>query len=126
MSAATDYVLKTNSTSFRIRAETAGVAVLTESYLKDDFRATLNGKPVPYFRVNHAFKGVSIPSAGVWDVAFVYRPRHWTIAWICAAVGMLLAVSLGIWCIRRHGPALDVRQVSDTVDRAPTIVVEQP
>src|SRR4029077_5458752 len=36
MSAATDYVLKTNSTSFRIRAETAGVAVLTESYLKDD------------------------------------------------------------------------------------------
>jgi hypothetical protein len=100
MSAATDYVLKTNSTSFRIRAETAGVAVLTESYLKDDFRATLNGKAVPYFRVNHAFKGVSIPSAGVWDVAFVYRPRHWTIAWICAAVGMLLAVSLGIWCIR--------------------------
>ena len=76
------------------------MAVLTESYLKDDFRATLNGKAVPYFRVNHAFKGVSIPSAGVWDVTFIYRPRHWTIAWICAAVGMLLAVSLGIWSIR--------------------------
>ena len=124
-SAATDYVLRANSTSFRIRAESAGVAVLTETYLKDDFRATLNGKPVPYFRVNHAFKGVSIPSAGVWDVTFVYRPRHWTIAWICAAVGMLLALSLLTWSIRRGRPALDVRQVSDAMDRAPTIVVEK-
>ena len=106
MSAATDYVLKTNSTSFRIRTENAGVAVLTESYLKDDFQATLNGRAVPYFRVNHAFKGVSIPSAGVWNVTFVYRPRYWTIAWICAAVGMLLAVSLGIWSIRAPNNSL--------------------
>ena len=86
------------------------MAVLTENYLKDDFRATLNGQPVPYFRVNHAFKGVRIPSAGVWDVTFTYRPRHWTIAWICAAVGMLLAVSFGIWSIRRDRTQLNVRR----------------
>lgn len=110
MSTATDYILRANSTSFRIRANSAGVAVLTESYLKDDFRATLNGTPVPYFRVNHAFKGVSIPSAGVWDVTFAYRPRHWTIAWMCAAIGMLLAVLLGTWSMRCHRTLLDIRQ----------------
>jgi hypothetical protein len=99
IAAATDYVLKTNSTSFRVRAESAGIAVLSEAYLDGDFRATLNGKPVPYFRVNHAFKAVSIPSAGIWDVTFEYRPRHWTVAWICAAIGALLAASLGIWSI---------------------------
>jgi hypothetical protein len=107
---ATDYRLTTNGTTFSIRSSGAGVAVLTESYLKDDFSATLNGKPVPYFRVNHAFKAVSIPSAGVWNVSFVYRPRHWTIAWICAAVGVLLAVSPGIWSFRRHRSPLDARQ----------------
>ncbi len=107
MAAATDYRLSANKTMFTVRATGPGVAVLTETYLKDDFRATLNGKRVPYLRVNHAFKGVSIPSAGIWEVTFVYRPRHWTIAWICAAIGVLLSVSLGIWSVRRdRTPAL--------------------
>ena len=72
---AVGYNLTANTTSFTVRADGPGVAVLTETFLPDDFQATLNGAPVPYFRVNHAFKGVVIPSAGVWRVKFEYRPK---------------------------------------------------
>jgi hypothetical protein len=67
---ARDYKLTTNSTRFFVRASGPGVAVLTETFIADDFRATLSGQRVPYFRVNHAFKGVAIPSAGEWTVTF--------------------------------------------------------
>ena len=53
---ARSYKVTVNTTSFVVRAPGAGVAVLSETYLPHDFRATLNGQPAPYFRVNHAFK----------------------------------------------------------------------
>ena len=49
-----------NTTAFDIDAPRAGLAVLGESWLDGDFRATIDGRPVPYFRVNHAFRGVWI------------------------------------------------------------------
>lgn len=90
------YTLMTNSTTFRVRAPHAGVAVLAESYMPDDFIATLNGQRVPYFRVNHALKGVAIPGAGDWYVRFEYRPHHWTLALGGAAVGCLMLVGLSV------------------------------
>ena len=84
--------------------------MLTESDLRGDFRATLNGRSVPYFRVNHAFKGLVIPSAGVWEVAFVYRPKHWTAAWIAAGAGMLLVVGLAKWCYQHSGRSVSTPQ----------------
>jgi len=97
---ATDYVLTTNGTSFRVEASGPGLAVLTETYMPDDFRATLNGATVPYLRVNHAFKGVVIPAAGVWNVSFVYRPRLWNVAWAAAAVGGLVAAVVAFAAFR--------------------------
>ena len=99
---ATDYVLTTNGTAFRVDAPGPGIAVLTETYVRDDFRATLNGTPVPYLRVNHAFKGVVIPGAGVWNISFVYRPRYWNVAWIGAALGVLIAVVVAVAAFRRR------------------------
>jgi hypothetical protein len=87
--AATNYKLTANRTSFRVRASGPGVAVLTEAWMANDFVATLNGVPVPYFRVNHAFKGVRIPAAGDWAVEFRYRPALWGISWIVAVLGMV-------------------------------------
>ena len=92
--AAIRYKLTTNTTSFSVRASGPGVAVLTETFIPDDFRATLNGQPVPYFRVNHAFKGIAIPSAGEWNVTFEYRPHHWTLSLAIAAAGVLLIGTL--------------------------------
>jgi hypothetical protein len=88
--AATNYRLTANRTRFRIQAPGPGVAVLTESWMADDFVATLNGQRTPYFRVNHAFKGVTIPSAGDWTIEFTYRPKWWAFSLIAAAFGLLV------------------------------------
>lgn len=88
------YTLSTNSTRFTVRATGAGVAVLGETFLPDDFRATLNGRRVDYFRVNHVFKGVMIPSAGEWTVAFEYRPARWGFSWVLAGFGLIGAAGL--------------------------------
>jgi hypothetical protein len=87
--AATNYKLTANRTSFRVHASGPGVAVLTEAWMANDFVATLNGARVPYFRVNHAFKGVRIPAAGDWTVQFTYRPGLWGVSWAVAALGAL-------------------------------------
>jgi hypothetical protein len=86
---ATNYKLTANRTSFRVHAPGPGVAVLTEAWMADDFIATLNGRRVPYFRVNHAFKGVRIPAAGDWTVQFRYRPSLWYPSWAVAALGLI-------------------------------------
>jgi hypothetical protein len=61
--------------------------VLGEAFLPDDFRSTLNGASVDYFRVNHVFKAIVIPSAGDWTIRFEYRPAHWRGAWLAALAG---------------------------------------
>jgi hypothetical protein len=96
--AATRYVLTTNTTAFHLETQSGGVAVLTEAYLPDDFVVTLNGQPAPYFRVNHAFKGVVIPSSGDWDVRFEYRPARWRLSLMLAVAGgtLLLAIAVGL------------------------------
>jgi hypothetical protein len=106
------YQLTTNTTSFRIAAPGPGVAVLTETYLPLDFRATLDGQPVPYFRVNHAFKGVVIPAAGTYTVRFEYRPARWELAWWGAGAGALAVVGfvLGGLPRRRRVPPASRRQ----------------
>lgn len=98
------YQLTANTTSFSIDAPGPGVAVLTENYYPEDFRATIDGKSVPYFRVNHSFKGVLIPSAGTHQVTFEYWPKHLTAAlWVFVA-GLVLACTGTVWLWRRPVP----------------------
>ena len=55
---------------------------------------------MPYFRVNHAFKAVAIPSAGEWTIALSYRPRRWTFSLVLAGVGLMIVAGLvvgGVW-----------------------------
>jgi hypothetical protein len=73
-----------NTTSFEVHATSAGVTCY-ETFLARDFQATLNGQSVPYFRVNHAFKAVRIPSTGDW-IEVRARPVHWRLSWAMAAV----------------------------------------
>jgi hypothetical protein len=91
---ATDYVFTNNSTSFKLTAPEAGVAVLTEPYVKDDFQVRVNGKPARYFRVNSAFRGVFLPRAGEYTFSFSYWPRFLTISLWMWAIGI---VSLLLW-----------------------------
>jgi hypothetical protein len=90
--AATDYSLTVNRTSFTIDAPRSGVAVLLETYWPGAFAATLNGRPVEAFRVNHAFKAVVVPAAGTHRVEFIYRPAVLPLALGLATAGLLLAL----------------------------------
>lgn len=91
---ATRYRLTPNSTTFDIEAPGPGVVIVAEAYDETDFVATVNGKEVPYFRVNHLFKAVAIPGSGTWTVRFEYRPALWQWAWAMAATGLVLVLAL--------------------------------
>ncbi|MBP6507568.1 MAG: hypothetical protein KA257_08375 [Opitutaceae bacterium] len=101
---ASGYLLTSNNTSFTIDATGPGVAVLTETYYADDFQVTVDGQPAAYFRVNHAFKGVAINSAGRHTITFAYWPQHFTFAlWLCAA-GALFLLTQFFWLRRLSAP----------------------
>jgi hypothetical protein len=95
--AASNYRLTTNTTSFTVSAPGPGFIVLTEAFEKDNFRATLNGSPVPYFRVNHAFKGIYVDAAGTYDVRYEYWPRSLTTSLILAGMGLVLVALAFAW-----------------------------
>lgn len=87
---ATDYRLTENTTSFRIRAEQAGVVVLGEAWWPRTFRATVNGRRVPVLRVNHAFKGILLDRAGDYRVEFSCWPANLTLYLALSAVAAVI------------------------------------
>jgi hypothetical protein len=95
---ASNYQLTTNTTSFDIDATGPGLAVLQETWLRKDFRARVDGKPTPYLRVNHAFKGVYITTPGSHHIEFEYWPRRMTESLAMSAVGALLLFGAG-WIV---------------------------
>jgi uncharacterized membrane protein YfhO len=97
---ARNYRLTTNTTAFDIEASGPGLVALSEAWLPHDFRVTLNGKRVHYLRLNHAFKGVFIPTAGLHHLEFTYRPQRFTLALNLAALGLGL-LGLSAWLVRR-------------------------
>jgi hypothetical protein len=104
---ARDYHLTNNSTTFTIDAPAPGVAILTESYVAGDFNVRVNGTPVSYFRVNHAFRGVTLPAAGKYVISYSYWPKHFTASLLMAALGALL---FGAWMMITFRRALPARE----------------
>ncbi|MGA2015818.1 MAG: hypothetical protein ABSH26_02620 [Opitutaceae bacterium] len=99
--AATNYSLTNNTTSFDVEVRRPGVVVLSETWLRDDFRATVNGSAVPYFRVNHAFKGICLDGAGRYRISFRYWPRHLTPSLWMSALGLALGCGSCLVASRR-------------------------
>ncbi|MBC7368050.1 MAG: hypothetical protein H7343_14760 [Undibacterium sp.] len=100
VTSARNYRLTANTTAFDIDANGPGVAVLTEAWLARDFRVTLDGERVSYLRVNHAFKGVAIPTAGRHHLEFTYRPRRFSLALSLFGLGLVL-LGATTWGVRR-------------------------
>ena len=96
---ASGYRLTSNTTTFAVDAPARGLAVLTEAYEEENFRVTVNGAPVPYLRVNHAFCGVPIPQAGHFTVRFEYWPRRLTLALWLSAAGLALLTAGAAWLL---------------------------
>ena len=101
--AATNYVLTANGTSFDLVAPARGIAVLSETYLPNDFRVYVNGLSTSYFRVNYAFKGIWFDHPGTYHVSFTYWPEHFTLALVGCGAGCVL---LFLWVVatRRFAP----------------------
>jgi hypothetical protein len=101
---AKSYRLTNNSTTFEIDATGPGVAVLQETNSPGDIEVLVNGQPAQCLTVNHAFRGVVIPSAGHYTVRFVYWPQVLTSAlWL--AVGGLILLTAGVLWMRIPRPA---------------------
>ncbi len=90
VSAGRGYSLTSNTTTFAVDAPGPGVAVLSESFMPGDWRATVDGKPAAAFRVNHAFLGVKIDTAGTHTIRFEYWPRLLSVSLWIALSGLLL------------------------------------
>ncbi len=104
---ASDYLLTENSTTFTVRAKSAGVIVLNEVFWPGDFRATVNGQKTPVLRLNHTFKGVTVDGPGDYRITFRYVPKNWprNLA-LCATGAVLLLLSL-VLALRKGGPVSD-------------------
>jgi hypothetical protein len=98
-----DYRLTANTTSFEVQATGPGVVALHEAFLRKDFQVTVNGQPTPYFRVNHAFKGIYVPAAGTYRVTFAYWPSDFSLSLGLAGLGLagLLAGGIVAWRCRQ-------------------------
>lgn len=99
---ATDYVLTNNRTSFRVNAPSAGVIMLNEPYIADDFQLRVNGKPESYFRVNSAFRGVFVATPGQYEISFAYWPQHFTLSLWAAGSGLVLFLGLTAFLFRNR------------------------
>jgi len=93
---ATSYKLTSNNTAFNISSSGPGVIVLNEAWLPKDFRATLDGKPADVIRINHAFKGVAVSTAGDHLVEFRYWPRRFTLSLALCSSGLVIGIGSAI------------------------------
>jgi hypothetical protein len=98
--AADHYRLTGNTTAFRVQASAPGFIVLTEAYEPDNFRAWLNGKRVPYFRVNQAFKGIYVDAPGTYEVRYAYWPHALSRCLELSVLGLCLTGAAMAWAVR--------------------------
>ena len=85
-----DYRLTENSTSFTVRSDGPGVIAVLEAHWPGDFRATINGREADVIRVNHAFNGILVRTAGEHRVTLRYWPRDLSRDLTLAGIGALL------------------------------------
>ena len=86
---ARDYRLSSNSTRFNVRATGPGMVVLMETFSEGQHRVSVNGVPTSSVRLNHAFIGIPITSAGDYDVTVKFEPAIWPLARDLSIIGSL-------------------------------------
>jgi len=72
----------------RIRASEPAIVVIPQSHYHL-WKATLDGKPLQLWRVNHAFQGVQVP-AGLSHVIITYRDRNFFLGAVISGLSALL------------------------------------
>jgi hypothetical protein len=97
-----EYHMTENSTSFSIHAPSAGVVALTEVNIPGDVHATVNGQNVEVITVNHVFRGLKLPKAGIYEISFYYMPRFWFLSLALSFIGIISVFSSLIFVKRYY------------------------
>lgn len=96
---AENYILTNNSTTFTIKTPKEGIVVLTETYEDKNFRVSINGNRVDYFRVNHAFKGIKLNRGGTYKITFSYWPQSVTFLLYLFAIGCFMMITWIVYIV---------------------------
>lgn len=81
------------------------VAVFSEIYFKDGWKAFIDSKEVPHFRVNYILRGLVVP-AGNHDIEFRFEPTIIRNGKIVSAIGSIVLLSAlaggAVWIVRKR------------------------
>jgi len=82
---------------FHLQATSTQPAVLRLAEKFDpDWKAWIDGRPVPHLRVDYIFQGVFVP-AGTHDILVAYAPARWPI--YVQLSGLLVFLGAALWCL---------------------------
>jgi Bacterial membrane protein YfhO len=85
-----------NRVEIEVQAEETSMVVISQTYYHD-WRAFVDGRPIPLFRANYAFQAVQVP-AGQHHIQLIYQDRAFeigTVISLFALAGCLIA--LRVW-----------------------------
>lgn len=66
-----------NKLNYTTKSKSGGLAVFSEVYYPEHWKATIDGKPADIIKVNYMLRGLDIP-AGEHKVEFVYQDDSYT------------------------------------------------
>lgn len=94
---------KPNQLKYVSNNSNEGFAVFSEMYYKNGWKATIDGKEAPIYRVNYVLRGLKVP-AGKHTIEFKFEPEvvktGSTIA-LMSSIGMLLLIGAGVYFERK-------------------------
>lgn len=94
---------KPNHLKYTSNNSNDGFAVFSEIYYKDGWKATIDGKEAPIYRVNYTLRGLEIPK-GKHTIEFKFEPEvvktGSTIA-LFSSIGMILLIIGGVYFERK-------------------------
>jgi hypothetical protein len=73
-----------------------GLFVVKDSYFPG-WQATLNGEPAQVLQVDGLVRGVSVPSAGRYELTMAYRPASFVNGVLLAAATLALLLTVAVW-----------------------------
>lgn len=91
--------------TYNAKSATEALAVFSEVYYDKGWNAYIDGKQVPYAKVNYVLRGMMVP-AGQHSVVFKFEPRShaigWTITGICSVIMVLLLAAAIFFELKRN------------------------